>query len=186
MASGKADVGVGGGEAMRSDGEAPRRPPASADERGGGGGGRGRGDQKSRTELGQSKARSSESGPAHRFNNSGRRLPVFFLGFNPTELPVPDQGSRCPSVHPSSAHAPQHLSVILSLGVLVLLFTRRHGRISHGPMGMLLSFLIPGISKPQQILLWQVAILSFLVGAGFIGLYLKFFYWSSERKIKKA
>jgi hypothetical protein len=76
--------------------------------------------------------------------------------------------------------------VILSLGVLVLLFTRRHGRISHGPMGMLLSFLIPGISKPQQILLWQVAILSFLVGAGFIGLYLKFFYWSSERKIKKA
>uniref|UniRef100_A0A0D3H9S0 Uncharacterized protein n=1 Tax=Oryza barthii TaxID=65489 RepID=A0A0D3H9S0_9ORYZ len=47
-------------------------------------------------------------------------------------------------------------------------------------------FLIPGISKPQQILLWQVAILSFLVGAGFIGLYLKFFYWSSERKIKKA
>ncbi|BAT09301.1 Os09g0550850 [Oryza sativa Japonica Group] len=40
-------------------------------------------------------------------------------------------------------------------------------------MGMLLSFLIPGISKPQQILLWQVAILSFLVGAGFIGLYLK-------------
>lgn len=168
-------------------------------------------------------ARSSESGPAHRFNNSGRRLrPTRLLprvqphraararynerrklastelrravweGHCPGCLPSAsprspwDQGSRCPSVHPSSAHAPQHLSVILSLGVLVLLFTRRHGRISHGPMGMLLSFLIPGISKPQQILLWQVAILSFLVGAGFIGLYLKFFYWSSERKIKKA
>uniref|UniRef100_A0A0E0B669 Endoplasmic reticulum transmembrane protein n=1 Tax=Oryza glumipatula TaxID=40148 RepID=A0A0E0B669_9ORYZ len=58
--------------------------------------------------------------------------------------------------------------------------------LSFGVMFMLLSFLIPGISKPQQILLWQVAILSFLVGAGFIGLYLKFFYWSSERKIKKA
>uniref|UniRef100_A0A0E0EUK4 Uncharacterized protein n=1 Tax=Oryza meridionalis TaxID=40149 RepID=A0A0E0EUK4_9ORYZ len=73
MASGKADVGVGGGEAMRrwwqsgwagrgssgaprvSDGEAAAGVSGRARRRRQGPGARGRGDQKSRTELGQSK-----------------------------------------------------------------------------------------------------------------------------------
>ncbi|BAT09302.1 Os09g0550925 [Oryza sativa Japonica Group] len=57
-------------------------------------------------------ARSSESGPAHRFNNSGRRLPVFFLGFNPTELPVPGTMSGGSWRAPSSGERYERATVL--------------------------------------------------------------------------